>query len=39
LESNLGKIHQAIPWVSLIESLEVTEKPAGSKMLFSPKGR
>lgn len=39
LESDLGKIYQAIPWDSLVESLSITEKSLGSKMLFSPKGR
>ena len=39
LESDLGKIHQAIPWASLVESFGITEKSVGSKMLFSPKGR
>lgn len=39
LESDLGKIHSAIPWRSLADNLEIKEKAAGSKMLFSPKGR
>jgi len=39
LESDLGKIHQAIPWDSLVKSFGVAEKSVGSKMLFSPKGR
>ena len=39
LESDLGKIYLAIPWEVLVESLSVSEKVAGSKMLFSPKGR
>ncbi len=39
LESDLGKIYQAIPWESLVKSFGISEKPAGSKMLFSPKGR
>ncbi|PQV44172.1 transposase-like protein DUF772 [Jejuia pallidilutea] len=39
LESDLGKIHSAIPWRSLVNNLEIKEKAAGSKMLFSPKGR
>ncbi len=39
LESDLGKIYQAIPWEALVENLSVSEKATGSKMLFSPKGR
>jgi len=39
LESDLGKIYQALPWDSLVETFELIEKPTGSKMLFSPKGR
>ena len=39
LESDLGKIHLAIPWESLVENINVSEKAMGSKMLFSPKGR
>lgn len=39
LESDLGKIYQAIAWDSLVEGLSITEKSLGSKMLFSPKGR
>lgn len=39
LESDLGKIHMAIPWDALVEHLQVKEKSKGSKMLFSPKGR
>lgn len=39
LESDLGKIYQAIPWESIVEKFGITEKPLGSKMRFSPKGR
>ncbi|WP_010181872.1 transposase [Aquimarina agarilytica] len=39
LESDLGKIYVSIPWDSLVESLQIKEKPSGSKMLFSPRGR
>ena len=39
LQSDLGKIYLAIPWESLVEQLDVSEKVTGSKMLFSPKGR
>ena len=39
LESDLGKIYQAIPWEALVDALDVKEKTSGSKMLFSPKGR
>lgn len=39
LESDLGKIYQAIPWDSLVENFKIREKSTGSKMLFSPKGR
>ena len=39
LESDLGKIHQALPWDSLVATFELKEQASGSKMLFSPKGR
>lgn len=39
LESDLGKIHQAIPWDLLVTTFELKEQTSGSKMLFSPKGR
>ena len=39
LESDLGKIHLAIPWESLVEKMGISEKATGTKMLFSPKGR
>jgi len=39
LTSDLGKIHQAIPWDSLVATFEIKEKTSGSKMIFSPKGR
>ncbi|MDD7885361.1 hypothetical protein [Flavivirga sp. 57AJ16] len=39
LQSDLGKIHLAIPWKSLVEKMRISEKATGSKMLFSPKGR
>ena len=39
LQSDLGKIHQAIPWESLVKTFQIEEKTLGSKMLFSPKGR
>ena len=39
LESDLGKIYQAIPWDAIVKKLGIREHSLGSKMLFSPKGR
>ena len=39
LESELGKIYQAIPWDQLIKSLKLKEKRKGRKSLFSPQGK
>lgn len=39
LESDLGKIHAAIPWESLVSQFKIKESRSGSKMLFSPQGR
>ena len=39
LESELGKIYQAIPWDQLIKSLKLKEKRSGRKSMFSPQGK
>ncbi|MDD7885485.1 DDE transposase [Flavivirga sp. 57AJ16] len=39
LESDLGKIHLAIPWDDLVKGFGLKESVKGAKMLFSPRGR
>ncbi len=39
LESDLGKIYQAIPWEELVSTFGLEEKPLGRTYLFSPQGR
>ena len=39
LESDLGKIHSAIPWSDLVVHFGLKESLKGAKMSFSPKGR
>ncbi len=39
LESDLGKIYQAIPWQDLVATLGLKENKLGRDQLFSPKGR
>jgi len=39
LESELGKIYQAIPWESLVKSLNLKEKRKGRTSQFSPQGQ
>ncbi len=39
LASDLGKIHTAIPFDSLIKSFKLKENNKGTKNLFSPKGK
>ncbi len=39
LKSDLGRIHQAIPWKKIISALDLKEKKIGRTSLFSPKGR
>ena len=39
LESDLGKIHSAMPWKELISVFNLKESNKGSKMVFSPQGR
>ena len=39
LESELGKIYQAIPWDQLIKSLKLKEKRNGRNSMFSPQGK
>jgi hypothetical protein len=39
LESELGKVYQAIPWDGLIKSLHLKEKRKGRHAQFSPQGK
>jgi len=39
IESDLGKIYQAIPWEDLVKSFKLEEKPLGRKSFFSPSGK
>ena len=39
LESELGRIYQAIPWADLIKSLNLREKRRGRHAQFSPQGK
>lgn len=39
LESELGKIYQAIPWDQLVKSLKLKEKRKGRKSMFGPQGK
>jgi hypothetical protein len=39
LESDLGRIYQAIPWDRLTKSLKLKEKRSGRKSMFSPQGK
>lgn len=39
LQSDLGKIHQAIPWVSLVSSFDLSDAVKGPNSIFSPKGK
>jgi hypothetical protein len=39
LESELGKIYQAIPWDQLVTSLNLREKRKGRSSQFSPQGK
>ncbi len=39
LKSDLGKVHQAIPWEELVGTFGLSENPCGRDMIFSPKGR
>ena len=39
LDSELGKIYQAIPWDQLTRSLKLKENRSGCKALFSPQGK
>ena len=39
LESELGKIYQAIPWQELIKSLNLKDKRKGRTSQFSPQGK
>jgi hypothetical protein len=39
LESELGKIYQAIPWVALCKSLKIKDNRKGRSTLFPPQGK
>ena len=39
LESELGKIYQAIPWEKLVKSLNLMENRKGRYSQFSPQGK
>ena len=39
LESDLGKIHQAIPWDDLVKDFGIKESMKGPSSYFSPKGK
>lgn len=39
LESNLGKIYQAIPWQDLVKSFEIKEYVKGPDCIFTPQGK
>lgn len=39
LESDLGKIYQAIPWRELVKSMNLRDKVRGRKSIFSPQGK
>ena len=39
LESNLGKIHEAIPWHCLDQTFKIKENTKGPACIFSPKGK
>ena len=39
LESNLGKIYQAIPWQNLVDVFNLKESKKGPDCQFSPKGK
>lgn len=37
-ESELGGIHQAIPWIELVKSLKIRKNKKGPDPIFSPQG-
>ena len=39
MQSDLGKIYNAIPWDNLVITFSFKEQSTGKKYLFSPKGR
>ena len=39
LKSELGKIHQIIPWNSLIKKFKIKQKKKGRTSIFSPQGK
>lgn len=39
LDSDLGGVHQSIPWPELIKSFRLNKDQKGRKSLFSPKGK
>jgi hypothetical protein len=39
LQSDLGKIYQALPWDDLVKAFGLQESAKGTRMMFSPQGR
>lgn len=39
LESNLGKIYQAIPWQELVKSFDIIKTSKGPDCIFTPQGK
>ena len=39
LNSDLGRIYQAIPWSELVSSLELSDNSKGPSCIFSPRGK
>ena len=39
LQSDLGKLYQAIPWQELVNVFGITDKLKGPKSIFSPRGK
>jgi len=39
LQSDLGKIHQGVPWDSLVRSFGLSDSAKGPDSIFSPKGK
>lgn len=39
LESDLGKIYQALPWDDMVKTFGLTESRKGPKPIFSPQGK
>lgn len=39
LESDLGKVHRAVPWDDMVDAFGLTEAKKGPRPIFSPKGK